>query len=235
MEKTKSPWTNPDPSGVIPRSGKGRILAPPLTFSLLRPIRDNCPAEGTSAAAEPDAALMRRVQRGDVGAFEQIVERYKGVVYALALGMLRLREDAEEAAQDTFVKLFRARATFDLSRPLEPWLLRIAGNSCRDRLRRRRSGSPPGRSEACASELADLLADERAEIWRAREATSQAVRHALGSLSDRLRSPLLLKYMHGLTNEQVSAALGISISNVKVRLARAKDVLQGRLHGALED
>src|SRR5262249_18547325 len=87
--------------------------------------------------------LMLRVQAGDLVAFEQLVERYQSMVYGLALSILRTPEDAEEAAQDAFVKLFRARAQFDGTRDLEPWLLRIAGNACRDRLRRRRASSLP--------------------------------------------------------------------------------------------
>ena len=102
---------------------------------------------------------MLRVQSGDLGAFEQLVERYQDMVYGLALSILRSPEDAEEAAQDAFLKLFRARDQFDATREVEPWLLRIAGNACRDRLRRRRVvGSLPVMRDEGADALAQRLA-----------------------------------------------------------------------------
>ncbi len=90
-----------------------------------------------------DNELMLRIQAGDLEAFAQLVERYQAMVHGLAVSILRRTEDAEEAAQDTFLKVFRARSQFDGLRKVEPWLLRIAGNACRDRLRRRRTGELP--------------------------------------------------------------------------------------------
>ena len=84
-----------------------------------------------------DQDLMRQVQDGDVAAFERVVDRHKRSVFGLCFTMLRSREDAEEASQDTFLKLFRGRDLYDPSRPLQPWILRIAGNTCRDLIRRR--------------------------------------------------------------------------------------------------
>ena len=85
-----------------------------------------------------DQQLMLRAKRGDTDAFELLVERHKDMIYAVCYSVLRSRQDAEEAAQDTFLKLFRKRDLYDESRALEPWLLRIAGNTSRDKARRRR-------------------------------------------------------------------------------------------------
>ncbi len=171
---------------------------------------------------------MAEVKDGDIAAFESLVDRHKGSVFSLAYGMLRSREDAEEAAQDTFVKLFRARDLFEEGRRLEPWLLRIAGNTCRDLLRRRRADGGP-RSTSLSAELADIVAGQRHDGRDPLESGRQAIRHELGQLSDKLRLPLVLRYVNGLTNRQVADVLGISVSNVKVRMARAKDLLQNRL------
>jgi RNA polymerase sigma-70 factor (ECF subfamily) len=176
---------------------------------------------------------MRRVQAGDLDAFEQLVERYQSMVYGLALSILRTHEDAEEAAQDAFVKLFRARNQFDGSRDLEPWLLRIAGNACRDRLRRRRSAALPVVDEAASSDLIGQVADARSSFTGA-VSIQQLVRAELDRLSARARLPLELKYLRGLTNQQIAEAMGVSVSNVKVQLARAKNVLQSRLEGVME-
>ncbi|MEC7584050.1 MAG: sigma-70 family RNA polymerase sigma factor [Planctomycetota bacterium] len=175
---------------------------------------------------------MLRVQAGDLEAFEQLVGRYQNMVYGLALSILRNPEDAEEAAQDAFVKLFVSRQKFDTARDLEPWLLRIAGNAGRDRLRRRRAAPQATTEDA-------VEADARQQALSGTEAsgrlsTQQLVRSELRRLSHKARLPLELKYLRGLTNQQIADALGVSVSNVKVQLARAKDVLQSRLQRVLE-
>jgi len=179
-----------------------------------------------------DNDLMLRIQAGDLDAFAQFVQRFQNMVYGLALSILRRPEDAEEAAQDTFLKLFRARGQFDGTRVLEPWLLRIAGNACRDKLRRRRAAALP-----MASSDEDLtldLPDHRQGTASTRHLGNSAVMGELDRLSPKVRLPLELKYLRGLTNQQIAEALGISISNVKVQLARGKDILASRLQGVRE-
>lgn len=178
---------------------------------------------------------MLQIQAGDLGAFEQLVSRYQTMVHGLAMSILRKPEDAEEATQDTFLKLFRARGTFDSSRNLEPWLLRIAGNACRDKLRRRRAAELPTVSGGDdARELLFALPDPRQAQGSSSHFVDHAVRGELEQLSDRVRQPLELKYLRGFTNQQISDALGISISNVKVQIARGKDILASRLQGVRE-
>jgi len=172
---------------------------------------------------------MLRVQAGDLEAFEQLVERFQTMVYGLAMSMLRRPEDAEEAAQDTFLKLFRARGSFDRDRKLGPWLLRIAGNACRDRLRRRKVAELPlVRRDDDRDPLGDLPDPRHAA---GNDHIAPTVRNELDALSEKVRQPLELKYLRGLTNGQIADALGISISNVKVQLARGKDLLASRLEG----
>ncbi|MEO6594073.1 MAG: sigma-70 family RNA polymerase sigma factor [Planctomycetota bacterium] len=185
-----------------------------------------------------DNELMLRVQAGDLEAFAQLVERFQSMVHGLAMSILRRPEDAEEAAQDTFLKLFRARGQFDGTRSLEPWLLRIAGNACRDKLRRRRVGELPlTRLDDFGQMDRDPLlevADQRQAIGTSRLHVDHSVRSELEQLSDKVRMPLELKYLRGLTNQQIASSLGISVSNVKVQLARGKDILASRLQGVKE-
>jgi RNA polymerase sigma-70 factor (ECF subfamily) len=173
--------------------------------------------------------LMSRVKQGDVAAFESIVERFKSQVFGLCYSLVRSREDAEEAAQDTFLKLFRSRDLFDEARALEPWLLRIAGNASRDVLRRRRTAALPTVRDRDGDLLMQLLEDPRTSRDDQNSAVRQAVRQAIDQMSERFQQPLVLRYLNGLTNRQIADVLGISVSNVKVRLARAKDVLESRL------
>ena len=165
---------------------------------------------------------MLRVQAGDLEAFELLGRKFQTTVHGLAISMLRRPEDAEEATQDTFLKLFRARSRFDGQRKFAPWLLRIAGNACRDRLRRRRAADLP-------TVHLDELPDLRVGNGVADEHVAPTVHGELDRLSDKVRLPLELKYLRGQTNQEIAAALGISVSNVKVQLARGKDLLASRL------
>jgi len=175
---------------------------------------------------------MVRIQAGDLTAFEQLVARFENMVFGLARSIVGTREDAEEASQDAFLKLFRARDRFDADRPIEPWLLRITGNTCRDLLRRRRAAALPS-ADLADLDLGALVADTRQADSEDRQVTNEVVRRELAALSDQAREPLVLKYLNGFTNQQVADALGISLSNVKVRVARAKDVLLNRLDKVL--
>lgn len=177
---------------------------------------------------------MELLQGGDIAAFEELVDRFKSVVFGLSLSMLRSREDAEEAAQDTFVKLFRARDQYQAGRSLEPWLLRIAGNTCRDFLRRRRVERQAVTLLDPENGGVEQFVDGRQVVESGTIGNSEIVRQQLDELSDRFRLPLVLKYLNGFTNRQIADSLGISVSNVKVRVARAKDVLQSRLQRVLE-
>lgn len=176
---------------------------------------------------------MLRAKEGDTDAFEVLVERHKDMVYAVCYSVLRSRQDAEEAAQDTFLKLFRKRDLYDESRALEPWLLRIAGNTSRDMARRRRTVALPGTREQHGQSALELLEDSRLSHRRQQDLTGQAVRQAIERMSERIRLPLELRYLNGLTNVEIAQVLGISLSSVKQRLARGKDLLHSRLSGVV--
>ncbi len=180
-----------------------------------------------------DPQLMFRAKAGDTDAFELLVERHKDMVYMVCYSVLRSRQDAEEAALDTFLKLFRKRNLYDESRALEPWLLRIAGNTSRDMARRRRSSTLPGTRDHYGQPALELLEDSRLTRESQQDATCQAVRQEIARMSPRIRVPVELRYLNGLTNSDIAQVMGISLSSVKQRLARGKDLLQSRLLGVL--
>lgn len=169
---------------------------------------------------------MVLVREADLSAFEQLVERYKVGVYSLCYQMLRSREDAEEASQDTFVKAFRSRDTYDPDRKVAPWLLRIASNASRDILRKR-SARVVVNSDLIVAE-SDRIPDPRSDETGPKM-DGEEVYRALGGLSENYRMPLVLKYLHGLTNQEIADAMGMSLSSLKVRLARAREILHSRL------
>jgi len=174
-----------------------------------------------------DGELVRRAKRGDVGAYEQIVERYREPVFRAAFVVTRSQADAEEAAQDAFVKAFGALPRFRIGAPLRPWLLRIAVNESRNRLRsaRRRDAlalraaaeRPPEDSDR-SPEAALLAAEERRDLLAAVE-----------RLREEDRLVIACRYFLGLSEREAAQVLGWRRGTLKSRLSRALARLRSEL------
>jgi RNA polymerase sigma-70 factor, ECF subfamily len=173
----------------------------------------------SSSTPEADAQTLARAARGgDLDAFEVLVRRYQRRVYALAYQHLRDPDEAQDLAQEVFVRLYRNLDRFDPERPFDPWFWRVAANVAATYRRRRRSAPAQLPEDAAAAVREDTLPLER----------------ALGDLNEDLRLPVLLHYYADLPLEEVAAALGISLSAVKSRLHRARGVLRRLLAEELD-
>jgi RNA polymerase sigma-70 factor (ECF subfamily) len=162
-----------------------------------------------AGATEPHE-LARAARGGDLGAFEALVRRYQRRVYGFAYQFLRDPDEAQDLAQEVFVRLYRNLDRFDPQRPFEPWFWRLAANVATTYQRRR----PVPPAELPRTALAASQGDEL------------PLEQALADLSQDLRLPILLHYYLDLPLEQVAAAMGISLSAVKSRLHRARAVLR---------
>jgi len=166
-------------------------------------------------------ALLARCRQGDDLAWEALVRRYQGRVFALAIQYLRDREEARDAAQEGFVKVYRHLGRLEPGRAFLPWLLRLARNACVDRLRRlkvRRAGGvvPVDEAEEVAAEETSaeealLAGAEKALVYR-----------ALGRLSERSREVIVLKDIQEMKLEEISKLLGVTLGTVKSRSHRAR-------------
>ena len=177
---------------------------------------------------ESDASLMGRAAGGDPAAFEVLVRRWKNRVYRLALRFFRRPEDAEDVTQEVFLKLYRTAPTYRSDAPLEHFLLKIATNTCVDRLRdtRRR------REEV----LSAITPDARAWLDRALGGAALEAQQAvaakglaadlLATLPPKDRMVLVLMDLEGLTSSEVAAATGSTRAAVKVRAMRARRALR---------
>jgi RNA polymerase sigma-70 factor, ECF subfamily len=177
-----------------------------------------------------DSVLIARAQRGDSAAYEEIVQRYQQVAFRTAYVITGTSADAEDAAQEAFVKAYRALYRFRLGSDLRPWLLRIVANEARNRVRssgrrhqlelRLAEGFRPG-DAAPSPEAVAIATDERRRLL--------AMVNALGA-EDRL--VIASRYFLQLSGEETATALGIPEGTVKSRLSRALARLRTRFEEA---
>jgi len=180
-------------------------------------------------AEEPrwiDAAV-----RGNHEAFARLVDAYKAPVYNLAYRMLRSAPEAEDAAQEIFLRAYTKLATYDRQRKFSTWLLSIASNYCIDVLRRRRA-TLVDLDEVAFAVPSDEPGPERNALQREQR---EAVARAINQLPDTYRLVTVLRYYHDLTYEDIERTTGLSEATVKTRLFRARRQLEELLdaEGAL--
>jgi RNA polymerase sigma-70 factor (ECF subfamily) len=174
-----------------------------------------------------ETGLLARACEGDLDAYEQLVHLHQQLAFRTALVLARNAGDAEEAAQDAFVKAWRALARFDRSRPFRPWLLAIVANEARNR---RRSA---GRRQAlvvraAASQPADASAAPSPEVALLVAERHAALAAALERLDERDRQVIACRYLLELTEAETAAALGCRAGTVKSRLSRALERLRAQ-------
>ena len=166
-----------------------------------------------------EAELVERARHGDLEAWETLVRTYQGIAFRTAYLLAGNAADAEEAAQDGFLKAHRALGRFRRGAALKPWLLRIVANEARNR---RRSAGRRERLALRASEEirpGDAVPSPEAALL-AREG-QQRLLEALEGLPDDHRDAIACRYLLELSEEETAAALGIRHGTVKSRLARA--------------
>jgi RNA polymerase sigma-70 factor (ECF subfamily) len=167
-----------------------------------------------------DAVLVRRCLAGDPAAARALVERFQADVIGLCYRLLDNRHDAEDVAQEVFLRVFRSLKRWDEERPLRPWVLGIAVNRCRTWVGRRAKG--PELVEYL-HEAPDLRpADDTAELHR-------EIRAAVDDLRSEYRGVFVLFHEHGQSYEEIAAAVGRPIGTVKTWLHRARLELLDRL------
>ncbi len=177
----------------------------------------------------PETDVIRRAQRGDVGAFEEIVRTHQTIAFRIAYLITGSSEDAADAAQDGFVKAFRALSRFDATRPLRPWLLEIVANEARNSVRargRRRAAelrlvaATPSGDAAPSPEATVIDASVRDELLAAIETLGEDERQVIGC-----------RFLVGLNEQETAAALGVRPGTVKSRQSRALARLRAHLGG----
>ncbi|MBP7143313.1 MAG: sigma-70 family RNA polymerase sigma factor [Opitutaceae bacterium] len=227
---TPSPFPSTRAGGARRRSSSET----PTASSLSTDDRERALAESKAEAAY-DAVLVKRFNSGDENAFTEIMDRYYGRILGLALNLLRNRADAEEIAQDAFIRTHRGLANFRGDSSLATWLYRIALNLARNRywyfFRRRRQDSisidrPFG--EETGATLGDYISADRGDP--AQETVTNEFAELIASCMEKLESNhreiLTMRNSLHLPYEDIARALSINVGTVKSRIARARESLR---------
>jgi RNA polymerase sigma-70 factor, ECF subfamily len=181
---------------------------------------------GVERTAEADALLAERAFAGDARAFEAIVVRYQGPVLGLAGRYLKGAADAEDAAQEAFVRAFVHREKFDRSRPILPWLLTVTRYVCVDRLRRTRREEPLERAPETAAASGRSAEDEVGD----RELAARLSR-AMDALPEAQREVVAMFHLDGMSYREIADAADVPIGTVMTWLHRGRARLKELVFG----
>ncbi|MCC6728071.1 MAG: sigma-70 family RNA polymerase sigma factor [Chthonomonadales bacterium] len=187
------------------------------------------------AVADADAALLARCRSNDAQAFDEIVARYKDRIYNYIGRMVGPGPDAEDLAQETFVRAYVSLRTFQSRASLNTWLYRIATNLCIDHARRGRGRATlplmpdrdADRDEGACREVRDDRYGPEALALNAE--LGAEIDAALASLPRKLRSVVVLFDVEGLTYEEIARVTACPMGTVKSRLFNARQALRARL------
>jgi RNA polymerase sigma-70 factor (ECF subfamily) len=189
--------------------------------------------EGTAARKIDDRELVHKAQHGDKGAFEVLVAKHQGRVFAVAGGILRNREDVEDIAQQVFLKAYFSLKRFDQRSAFSTWLYKITVNECWDLLRKKKVRpllfeSELSEEQAHAYQSTEQKAEFAPDISEQLE-TRQQLDHWLDCLEERDRAMLVMKEVQGFTVEEIAEIIGINGNTVKVRLFRARQKIAEKI------
>jgi RNA polymerase sigma-70 factor (ECF subfamily) len=185
--------------------------------------------------ADSDLEVVRRVQNGDVAAFDQLVLKYRGRVYSVVYNLTSNREDAADLTQDAFIKSFQSINRFQGQSSFFTWLYRIAVNSTLTHLRKNRlrtffSFEKINEDDKVSAEVIAALTDDTGADHEtfARE-LQEKLNEAMQKLSIRHRTVITLFEIDGLGHQEIAEIMNCSVGTVRSRLHYAKQLLQAEL------
>ena len=179
---------------------------------------------------DPDVRLMLQVRDGSAAAFEELVLRYQNRLLTVLEHLINNREQAEDLAQEVFLRVFRARKRYEPAAKFSTWLFTIANNVAsnarRSRAHRREVGVPEGNGQDTSPLSLDQLAKAASGFMPTRmldkAEQSEMVRQAVAALSDRQRMALLLSKFEGMSYQDIAETMGLSVQAIKSLLSRAR-------------
>ena len=172
---------------------------------------------------EQEALWIEAARKGDDLAFGRLVESYQKPVFSLCYRMLGNSNDAEDAAQETFIRAYRHLKRYDPNRSFATWLLSIASHYCIDRMRKRQL--PTVSTDSLPSDIVpDRNTPDPEREYRAQE-KEMVIQNLLNKLKPTDRAAIVLRYWHEYSEVEIAEALNLSVSAVKSRLFRSRQAL----------
>jgi RNA polymerase sigma-70 factor (ECF subfamily) len=193
-----------------------------------------------SDSLDPDAALMLRVKRGDMKAFEALAEKYKQPIVNMMYRMLRDMDEAEDLAQNVFIRVHQSAKRYKVSAKFSTWIFTIARRLCLNEIRRR--GRHPAESlessqsdheEHAPRQFEDVKTFSPPEAFLHGE-LAQKIEEALGQLPDKQRLAIVLCRQEELSYEEIAKVLGCSVSATKSLIHRGRETLKEKLKPYLQ-
>jgi RNA polymerase sigma-70 factor (ECF subfamily) len=171
----------------------------------------------------PDRDLLERIRTGEQRAFVVLIDRYKARIYHTTLRILGNREDAEEAAQDTFVRAFRGLENFREDSTFSTWIYRICVNTCLNRLESRKRFKAQDIDNTPIEELPFM---ESPESSFGEEDLQRRIFASMEKLPEKYRTVLVLYHIQHLTYQEIAEIMQMSMGSVKTHLFRARALLR---------
>ncbi len=182
-----------------------------------------------------DRELISRAREGDETAFRALLDRYERPVFNICLRMLRSREEAEDLAQEAFMKVFGMLERYNPAYAFSSWLFKITSNLCIDTIRKRRIDTLP-MDQPVQSESGEYArqyespGDDPERVFAKGEKMKQ-LWDAIENLPPHYRVMILLRHQEDLSYEEIAETLDVPLGTVKARIHRAREMLKSRLEG----
>ncbi|MEW9702544.1 RNA polymerase sigma factor SigW [Paenibacillus sp. SI8] len=180
-----------------------------------------------------EARLAKLARTGDRNAFAELVELYKDKIFHLAYRMLNNKQEAEDAVQETFLRVYSNLHRYDENQKFSTWIFRIGTNLCIDKLRRRKNTysldaeMPDGEGNDYYSMLPSH--EETPEKQVIVSETQQLIRDAIETLPEKYKSVVILRYLHDMSLQEIGDVLQMPVTTVKTRVHRGREYLRKKL------
>ncbi len=176
---------------------------------------------------------IKQIRKGDQNAFSEIVELFKDKVYQICFRMLGNRHEAEDIAQEAFIRAFINIHSYDIDKKFSTWLYRIATNLCIDRLRKKKPDFYLD-AEVAGAEGLTLYSQVAADVISPDDKVvslelQETIQNAILKLPAKYRSVIVLKYIEELSLKEISEILDLPVGTVKTRIHRGREALRHQL------
>ncbi len=183
--------------------------------------------------------LVKMSKKGDVSAFEQLISSYEKRAYNIAYRMLNNEEDAKDATQEAFIKIYKSIKGFREESSFSTWLYRIVTNTCLDELRKQKRNETVPLEVSIEHDKGTIRFEQGVdkvspEDIYDRLMERQIVLDTINSLKEDYKAVIILRDLQGFSYEEIASILGCSLGTIKSRINRARNALKDRLRHQLE-